>query len=88
MEAKANLSIAMRGRAGGVVSERFCDWRGGFGESKPPQQAGAHESGGEPPFDSAQDKPHSKWAVPNGAISHGMSIKAFETAGGKVSLLL
>ena len=31
-----------------------------FGESKPPRQAGAYESGGKPPFDSAQDRPHSK----------------------------
>jgi hypothetical protein len=36
----------------------------------------------------AASRAHSKWAMPNGAISHGMSIKALETADGKISLLL
>ena len=32
-----------------------------YGTPKPPpRQAGAYESGGKPPFGSAQDKPHSK----------------------------
>lgn len=31
-----------------------------FAEFKPPQRAGAYESGGKPPFDFAQDKPHSQ----------------------------